>query len=139
MPELISWISRSAGVASCSSTIRAICSPSPDDAAVAVGIVDDRGHDRGRAPPRRVVIDQVFKRIGRQQRHVARQQHECPDRALQARLGGQERVPGAELWLLNHKREAERVRQGGFQQLRPDDRRQPSSSGATSAEAAAST
>ena len=119
MPELISRISRSAGLASFSSTIRAICSPDPDDAAVAVRVVDDRRDDggggagwcRGDRPA-------LCSVSARQQRHVAGQQDQRAGLRRPARLGRQQGVRGAELWLLHHKREARMPRQRGRERVR---------------------
>ena len=128
MPALISRMARSAGLASRSSTIRAIRSPAPDDASVAVAGRRPRRSGPSRPPPvRRWRSTSVSERFGRQA--AARRPkaaRACPSRSSQARFRRLQRVGGSELWLLDHKAESD-CRDRAAPDALPGDRRRPSS------------
>ena len=73
----------------------------PEDAAVPLRAVDDRGEDRRDGARRTVMRDEAIERFGRDQRHVGRQDEDRPIAALGFRL--KDGVPGAEAFsLLDH-------------------------------------
>ena len=76
-----------------------------NDASVTVRGINDRGqHGSGRAPGM-VTIDQPAKRRRRQKRNVARKEDGGSARALQGRLGDEQRVARPELGFLDDKAE----------------------------------
>ena len=125
MPLLISRSARSPAVASLCSTIAAI-------RAVLVGRCGRSRAGRSTtavstvAAARRALVrsTSALERRRTQQRHVAGQQHApCRVRPVEERLGLQQRVPGAELRLLQCKVEGPAVARAPPAPARPDDRR----------------
>ena len=87
------------------------------DPPVPVRVRHHRGqHGRGR-PTGFVCIAEPQQRFRAEERNVAGQQHEGSVRSLQCPLGLQQRVPGAELRLLQCKGKAQPFREPGFQDL----------------------
>ena len=78
-----------------------------DDAAVAVRVVDDGGDDRRRGARRLRADRPAFSSVSADRSGTSPDSSTSVPVALrQRRLGRQQRVAGAELWLLHHKREA---------------------------------
>ena len=108
MPLLISSISRSAGVASLCSTMAAMPPGSSRTIRPYPCGRSTRAVSTVAAAPRARVRLHQRPQCGRtQQRHVARQQHHRARAPCQVRFRLQERVPGAELRLLQCKAQAQ--------------------------------
>ena len=93
----------------------------PDDPAVASRAIDARRQDRGRRVRRSVPLHERVQGRRRQERNVARQQHQRAGGARQGRFRLEQRVSRAELRLLQCKEKARPLVQGRLERVWPSD------------------
>ena len=77
--------------------------PGPDDPPVAIRAVHGGGDDGRRRPGGAMGVEQRAQGRAGQERHVARQQDDCPGLADQGGFGLQQRVAGSQLRFLNNR------------------------------------